>query len=96
MANKEQDSSKLLPLRKFSVPGVYTVFYLSQLVQRKKLRAEKIGRNYFTCRKWFNEYALEKDVSEFHQITVTEVEGAQKRLQELRKIINEAKIELDN
>ena len=59
MLKDYSNSSKLLPLRKFSIPEVYSVFYLSQLVQRKKLKAKKIGRNYYTCENWFNEY-LEK------------------------------------
>lgn len=50
---------KLLPLRRFVVPGLYELTYLSVLVQRKKLRAEKLGRNYFTTREWFDNY-LEK------------------------------------
>ena len=52
----EKQEQKLYPLRKFSLPGIYSVAYLSQLVQRKKLKAKKIGRNYFTTREWFNEY----------------------------------------
>ncbi len=51
-----QAQDKLVPLRKFSSPGVYSAAYLSQLVQRKKLKAKKVGRNYFTCETWFNEY----------------------------------------
>ena len=43
-------SDKLLPLRRFVVPGLYELGYLSILVQRKKLKARKIGRNYFTTR----------------------------------------------
>ena len=56
MLQDYSNSSKLLPLRKFSIPEVYSVFYLSQLVQRKKLKAKKIGRNYYTCKDWFDEY----------------------------------------
>jgi hypothetical protein len=47
---------KLVPLRKFAVDGVYSSSYLSQLVQRGKLKAKKIGRNYYTCDRWFREY----------------------------------------
>jgi len=59
MKKKEKKENKLLPLRKFAEGGFYSPAYLSNLVQRKKLRAEKIGRNYFTTQEWFNEY-LEK------------------------------------
>ncbi len=52
----ENQEQKLYPLRKFSLPGIYSVAYLSQLVQRRKLKAKKIGRNYFTTKEWFNEY----------------------------------------
>ena len=47
---------KLIPLRRLAIPGLYDTAYLSQLVQRKKLKAEKIGRNYYTTKKWFIEY----------------------------------------
>ena len=56
MQTNNQNKDKLIPLRKFSVPGIYSSSYLSQLVQRNKLKAVKIGRNYFTCQKWFNQY----------------------------------------
>jgi hypothetical protein len=47
---------RLEPLRRFCVPDLYSAPYLSILVQRKRLKAKKIGRNYFTCRIWFEEY----------------------------------------
>ena len=47
---------KLIPLRRFAQNGLYSCSYLSLLVQRKKLKAEKIGRNYYTAELWFNEY----------------------------------------
>ncbi len=56
MLKKEDSSQKLIPLRKFAIPGVYSSAYLSQLVQRKKLRAKKIGRNYYSCQDWFDDY----------------------------------------
>ena len=55
-SNSNRDKDKLVPLRKFAVPGIYSAAYLSQLVQRGKLRAKRIGRNYFTSENWFNEY----------------------------------------
>ncbi len=56
MQTNNSIKDKLVPLRKFSAPGIYSPSYLSQLVQRRKLKAVKIGRNYFTCQKWFNQY----------------------------------------
>ena len=51
-----QDTHKLVPLRRFAFDGLYNTAYLSQLVQRGKLKAQKIGRNYCTSREWFLEY----------------------------------------
>ncbi len=56
MPDLEKTARKLLPLRHFADDKLYTGAYLSQLVQRERLKAEKIGRNYFTCEKWFKEY----------------------------------------
>jgi hypothetical protein len=56
MLKEQNNQDKLYPLRRFVIPGLYEVPYLSLLVQRKKLKAKKIGRNYFTCEKWFTEY----------------------------------------
>jgi hypothetical protein len=56
MPDYEKSNRKLLPLRHFADDKLYTGAYLSQLVQRNRLKAEKIGRNYFTCEKWFREY----------------------------------------
>ena len=53
------DENKLFPLRKFAVEGQYSSAYLSLLVNRGRLKAKRIGRNYFTSKKWFDEY-LEK------------------------------------
>ena len=50
------ERKKLIPLRRLAIPGLYDNSYLSQLVQRKKLKAEKIGRNYYTTKEWFIEY----------------------------------------
>jgi len=64
----EQDhDKKLLPLRKFAKSGGYSTAYLSQLVQRKKLKAKKIGRNYFTTEEWFNGY-LDRHAQDKKQI----------------------------
>ena len=53
--NKEE-YKKLISLRRLAKEVPYKVTYLSLLVQRGKLKAEKIGRNYFTTREWFSEY----------------------------------------
>ncbi len=52
----KKSQEKLIPLRKFSVEDIYSPAYLSQLVQRGKLKAKRIGRNYYTCQLWFSEY----------------------------------------
>lgn len=56
MQRKPDSNIKLLPLRRFAVAGLYDVAYLSLLVQRKTLKARKIGRNYYTTAAWFEEY----------------------------------------
>jgi len=48
--------NKLIPLRRFVVIDGYSKEYLSQLVQRKRLKAQKVGRNYFTTLEWFEDY----------------------------------------
>jgi len=50
------ENKKLIPLRRLAQESSYSAAYVSILVQRKKLRAKKIGRNYFSTREWFNEY----------------------------------------
>ena len=54
--NKNKENKRLIPLRRFAEVGPYGSAYLSNLVQRKSLKAKKIGRNYFTTQEWFNEY----------------------------------------
>ena len=56
MQKDSPDRDQLKLLRKFAVPGVYSPAYLSQLVQRGKLKAKRIGRNFYTCETWFDEY----------------------------------------
>jgi len=48
--------NQLLPLKCFAEKSLYQINYLSVLVQRKKLKAKKIGRVYYTTEKWFIEY----------------------------------------
>ncbi|MFH1822074.1 MAG: hypothetical protein ABH830_00040, partial [Patescibacteria group bacterium] len=54
--DKIKELKKLIPLRRISQEGPYNTAYLSLLVQRKKLKAKRIGRNFFTTREWFNDY----------------------------------------
>jgi hypothetical protein len=56
MRKNSENRPKLVPLRRFVNNGPYSSAYLSLLVQRHKLKAEKIGRNYFTTEAWFKEY----------------------------------------
>ncbi|MDD5031578.1 MAG: hypothetical protein PHR36_00855 [Patescibacteria group bacterium] len=56
LSQNKEEYKKLIPLRRLAKEVPYKVTYLSLLVQRGKLRAEKIGRNYFTTREWFGEY----------------------------------------
>jgi len=57
LGNKKKDlNKKLFPLRRFSEIGLYDLTYLSLLIQRGKLNAQKVGRNYFTTIEWFEEY----------------------------------------
>jgi hypothetical protein len=51
-----ENKAKLLPLRRFALDGYYNSAYLSLLVQRNKLKAKRVGRNYFTTVTWFEEY----------------------------------------
>ena len=53
---KIPDEEKLKPLRIFAEEGPYGLTYLSILVQRKKLKAKKVGRNYYTTKIWFDAY----------------------------------------
>jgi len=62
MQSTPADRKKLLPLRRFA-SDIYAPAYLSLLVQRGKLKAQKIGRNYFTTGEWFGEY-LERHARE--------------------------------
>lgn len=56
MHNLPHANAKLVPLRRFALEGFYNVRYLSQLVQRGKLKAKQVGRNFCTTREWFEEY----------------------------------------
>ncbi len=51
-----KENRKLIPLRRIAEESSYSAAYLSILVQRKKLKAKRVGRNYFTTRNWFADY----------------------------------------
>ena len=51
-----EENKKLIPLRRLTEISSYSAAYISILVQRKKLKAKRIGRNFFTTKEWFNEY----------------------------------------
>jgi hypothetical protein len=52
----EDQNKKLIPLRRLAEISSYSAGYISILVQRKKLKAKRVGRNFFTTKEWFNEY----------------------------------------
>jgi len=56
MQSELKEQERLVPLRRFAEEDLYSPSYLSLLVQRKKLQAKKIGRNFYTSQKWFEEY----------------------------------------
>ena len=64
MQQLPQASKKLVLLRRFAIKGLYSTEYLSQLVQRKKLKAKKLGRNFCTTREWFEEYLSQHALDE--------------------------------
>ncbi|MDO8668152.1 MAG: WD40 repeat domain-containing protein, partial [bacterium] len=52
----KNENKKLVPLRKIAQASSYGFGYISILVQRKKLKAKKIGNKYYSTQEWFNEY----------------------------------------
>jgi hypothetical protein len=55
---KQKQNLTLIPLCRFARSGQYSQAYLSLLVQRKKLKAKRIGRNFYTTKEWFNDYLV--------------------------------------
>ena len=78
---------KLLPLRSIAKEGPYSLSYLSNLVQRKKLKAKKIGRNYFSSKQWFSEYLEKHGRVEMEEPVKNE--ETDKKLQPLRALAKE-------
>src|SRR3990167_2720561 len=52
----QDDYKKLLPLKKIAEASSYSFGYVSILVQRKKLKARKIGNKYYSTKEWFDQY----------------------------------------
>ena len=52
----QNELKKLVPLRQLTKAGSYSFGYISILVQRKKLKAKKIGNKYYSTQEWFNQY----------------------------------------
>src|SRR3989338_5075366 len=52
----KDDYKKLLPLKKIAEASSYSFGYVSILVQRKKLKARKIGNKYYSTKEWFDQY----------------------------------------
>lgn len=78
------NDKKLIPLRRLTEYGLYKISYLSILVQRKKLKAKKIGRNYYTTIEWFNEY-LEKHARDEKRVKVIKTELVKPEIKEFKK-----------
>jgi len=83
--NKEE-YKKLISLRRLAKEVPYKVTYLSLLVQRGKLKAEKIGRNYFTTREWFEEYlemhARDEKIERWEEVRAENQESKKTKKQE--------------
>lgn len=58
LARFSKKKNSLVPLKNFAAKDLYQTRYLSVLVQRKKLKAKKVGRIYFTTEAWFKEYLV--------------------------------------
>ncbi|MBI4779479.1 hypothetical protein HY797_03445, partial [Candidatus Falkowbacteria bacterium] len=71
MRHQPVNENELIPLRRLAEISSYSPAYISLLVQRKKLKAKRIGRNFFTTKKWFNEY-LEKHAQDEKRLSSRE------------------------
>jgi hypothetical protein len=54
--SKLPSNQQLVPLSVLADKGPYQLTYLSILVQRKKLKAKKIGKKYYSKLIWLEEY----------------------------------------
>lgn len=80
----QNNDKRLIPLRRLTEDGPYKISYLSILVQRKKLKAKKIGRNYYTTIAWFNEY-LEKHARDEKRVKIIKGEFIKPEIKQLEK-----------
>jgi hypothetical protein len=53
---QSNDYKKLIPLKRIAEASSYSFGYVSILVQRKKLKAKKIGNKYYSTKEWFDQY----------------------------------------
>ena len=53
---QSDDHKKLVPLKRIAEASSYSFGYVSILVQRKKLKAKKIGNKYYSTKEWFDQY----------------------------------------
>ncbi|MFA5360164.1 MAG: LamG-like jellyroll fold domain-containing protein, partial [Patescibacteria group bacterium] len=54
--SQSDDYKKLIPLKRIAEASSYSFGYVSILVQRKKLKAKKIGNKYYSTKEWFDQY----------------------------------------
>lgn len=54
--SQSENYKKLIPLKKIAEASSYSFSYVSVLVQRKKLKAKKVGNKYYSTLEWFNQY----------------------------------------
>lgn len=52
----QNDYKKLIPLKRIAEASSYSPGYVSILVQRKKLKAKKIGNKYYSTKEWLDQY----------------------------------------
>jgi hypothetical protein len=55
---KEENEEKILPLSEAAKMAGYTPEYLNLLARQGKLKAQKIGRNWFTNKEWLDELLI--------------------------------------
>ncbi|MFA6307154.1 MAG: hypothetical protein WCV70_04035 [Patescibacteria group bacterium] len=56
LQSQSENFKKLVPLKKIAEASSYSFSYVSVLVQRKKLKAKKVGNKYYSTAEWFNQY----------------------------------------
>lgn len=78
----EETAKKFIPLSQAAKQTGYTPEYLNFLVRKKKFRAEKIGRNWYTTLEWLDEFvskiAQEKGIEKIEPIEIGQTDIAEK------------------